>query len=394
MSRMQRIEYTVHFVTPAFLGGADQSAQWRTPPFKALLRQWWRVVYAGDHRFDVNVADMRREEGLLFGNAWLSHRENGREVADHCKSLVRLRLDRWEGGQLTKWDGLEQSSIFHPEVQRTNYKVGPHAYLGYGPLDGRGNTRLSEKANAAIQAGELATVSIAVPDEYAVQIGRVLALMSRFGTLGSRGRNGWGSFLLEGADEASEKALELARGKLPLRDWRECLHNGWDWPHAIGQDDQGALIWQTANAYTDWKLLMRDLAIIKIGLRTQFIFPSVKPPHATVEPRHWLSYPITIHTTRVWKPGVRLPNTLRFKVCPDSNDEKKLRGVIFHVPCLPAPEFKPDPTEIKSTWHTVHALLDHLCITSGRHYTMVANSQRRAALKSQLDSVTLQRIPE
>lgn len=33
MTGMKRLEYTIRFVTPTFLGGADQSAQWRTRPF-------------------------------------------------------------------------------------------------------------------------------------------------------------------------------------------------------------------------------------------------------------------------------------------------------------------------------------------------------------------------
>jgi CRISPR-associated protein Cmr1 len=40
-SRMVKQTYTVRFVTPAFLGNVEQQGQWRTPPFKALLRQWW-----------------------------------------------------------------------------------------------------------------------------------------------------------------------------------------------------------------------------------------------------------------------------------------------------------------------------------------------------------------
>ena len=61
--------YTVSFVTPAFLGDAEQNGAWRTPPFKALLRQWWRVAAAKDH--DYNYAKLREAEGRLFGNAWL-----------------------------------------------------------------------------------------------------------------------------------------------------------------------------------------------------------------------------------------------------------------------------------------------------------------------------------
>ena len=33
---MVKQQYTVSFVTPAFLGDAEQNGAWRTPPFKAL----------------------------------------------------------------------------------------------------------------------------------------------------------------------------------------------------------------------------------------------------------------------------------------------------------------------------------------------------------------------
>ena len=61
--------YTLHFATPAFLGNAEQSGQWRTPPIKALLRQWWRVAYAAGQPGAVNVSAMREAEGRLFGSA-------------------------------------------------------------------------------------------------------------------------------------------------------------------------------------------------------------------------------------------------------------------------------------------------------------------------------------
>ncbi len=163
---MKKLEYKVTFVTPAFLGNASQDGQWCTPPFKALLRQWWRLVYTADHAFNVDPSIMRREEGLLFGNAWLSHREHEREVADHRKSLVRIRVDRWDKGKLRGWQGLEQHSVFHPETEKTGFKIGPHAYLGYGPLDGRDNTRFDRKRNAAIQVGECATLSFALAESH------------------------------------------------------------------------------------------------------------------------------------------------------------------------------------------------------------------------------------
>jgi CRISPR-associated protein Cmr1 len=348
---MKQLDYLVRFTTPAFLGNAEQSGQWRTPPFKALLRQWWRVAYAAEHRFSVRVDEMRHEEGLLFGHAWLENdifERDGRQVKTAArKSLVRLRLDRWDGGKQTSWQALP--TVEHREVK---FAVGSDLYLGYGPLTlPKGAKTPTLKANAAIQAGESATLSLAVPEEHAARIERALWLMNRYGTLGGRSRNGWGSFALTPPAPGKESG---ERETLPLRPWRDCLDR--DWPHAIGVDDQGPLAWQT-EAFDDWKLAMRRLAEIKIGLRTQFIFTSGKDAPAP-EARHWLSYPVTHHSVKPWGNNARLPNSLRLKVCPAVNDPRQVVGVIFHVPCLPPPAFNPNRTEIERVWQQVHAFLD------------------------------------
>ncbi len=379
--KMRKLEYQVSFTTPAFLGDAEQNGRWRTPPFKALLRHWWRVAYAADHGFQVNVPEMRRVEGLLFGHAWLEDDRNtqGRPVSAR-KSAMRIRLDRWGTGKLTTWP-VPDPTVAHPEVGKP---VGSQLYLGYGPLGFNKGTAL--KANAAIQAGENATLSFAVPDEHAALIEKALWLIDRFGTVGGRSRNGWGSCSLKPLNDTP-----VLQGKSPERPWRDAL--GLDWPHAIGADEV-PLIWQT-RAFDDWKPLMRELAIIKIGLRTQFVFPNARPPHQNVEPRHWLSYPITKHPTYAWDRGARLPNSLRFKVRPDAKDARKLVGVVVHVPCQPPAAFRSNSAAIAQTWQTVHALLDELTRQPpSRTYPSISDAGRRAQLKPQLDNVFLRRIPE
>src|SRR5690625_4598965 len=98
---MKTLDYTIRFVTPAFLGNAEQAGQWRSPPFKALLRQWWRVAYAAEKQFQVDPAAMRKEEGLLFGHAWLEddRDEKGNKVPAR-RSQVRIRLSKWNIGDL------------------------------------------------------------------------------------------------------------------------------------------------------------------------------------------------------------------------------------------------------------------------------------------------------
>jgi len=389
---MHTATYTLTFTTPAFLGDAHQNGRWRTPPIKHELRHWWRVAYAADHGFRVNVSEMRREEGLLFGHAWLEDdycMENGRrEKTAARKSQVRIRLSRWDEGKLRQWH--QDAAVTHPEVKNRQgnlMPVGSTLYLGYGPLVfDRDNRRTALKGNAAIQAREEATLAIACPESAAPRLEHALWLMDRFGTLGGRARNGWGSYHL--------LPSPLGRGAggegLPVRPWRDCLNL--DWPHAIGKDEKGPLIWQTT-PHDDWKSLMRTLAIVKIGLRTQFAFPNARPPHAGVEPRHWLSYPITTHTTCAWDRSARLPNQLRFKARQTADG--KLVGVIFHMPHLPPPAFKPDREAIEKVWRCVHQFLDELSKAPNvRDFCPRAD---RAALQKQaqqLESVCLQRIVE
>lgn len=337
--KMIKLEYTVKFVTPAFLGNAEQNAQWRTPPFKALLRQWWRVAVAQELKYNVDA--IRKKEGLLFGVA--------ADGGDSHKSQIRIRLDHWHDGKLKSWDGLGRNgTITHPEVRNAQGNatpVGSDLYLGYGPLRfANGSTAL--KANAAIQAGETAIISLAVPEDIAPTIQHALWLVDQFGTIGGRSRNGWGSFSLTSINETPPFT-----GTLPLRDWQQCL--ALDWPHALGKNGQGVMAWQT-KPVTDWKVLMRDLAKIKIDLRTQFKFSSGRDAPQP-EQRHWLSYPVTNHSVRPWGNNARLPNSLRFKVRPTADGN--LVGVIFHVPCLPPQAFRPDTQAITQVWQQVHTFL-------------------------------------
>lgn len=376
---------TLKFTTPAFLGNAEQSGQWRTPPFKAQLRQWWRVAYAAEDDFEVDVSQMRLDEGELFGNAF--------DHATMRKSLVRIRLSHWSKGKLTQnlWNNTADP-VLHPEVNHNNHPVAPNLYLGYGPVTGGANPTL--KANAAIQAQEAAELLVAVPVDDAPLVRNALWLMDRYGTVGGRSRNGWGSYELSPIPPEDWPAMTV-----PLRAWTDCLDLVCDWPHAIGKDDNGPLIWKTA-PHNNWQALMRTLAIIKIGLRTQFVFPAGRPPHANALPRHWLSYPITSHETRAFSKNARLPNQLRFKV--RSLADGQLEGVIFHMPHVPPAAITPNPdairyalSTIQQTWTTVHQFLDELTLpVANRQYLSIINVARRNALQPQLNAVEpLTRIP-
>ena len=340
---MQKYSYQLRFQTPAFLGNAQQQAQWRTPPIKALLRQWWRVAVAHEVRYDVQ--QLRQRENALFGTA-------ADDGDDSRQSRIRIRLSHWDEGKLRDWMGC--GTLHHPEVPNP---VGADLYLGFGPLHYNKASRSTDlKAQAAIQAGEAATLRLAVPKAHAPDILRALWLMNSYGTLGGRSRNGWGSLSLQPAD-AQTPPLTGALDAPLARDWLQALQL--DWPHALGLQAGHPLVWQT-RPFADWKKLMQELARLKIGLRTHFKFTTGKDAPRPEE-RHWLSYPVTHHSVRDWGGNARLPNSLRFKVRPASEQPgqpNQLVGVVFHMPCLPPPAFQPDVRAITRVWEQVHAFLD------------------------------------
>jgi len=383
---MKQLSYQLRFNTPAFLGNSEQSAQWRTPPFKALLRQWWRVA-----RGITDLERLREEEGRLFGAA-------NDEGGGSQKSQLRLRLDSWSGGKLQGAWGSDPQ-VFHQEVGQNGRNVGAHLYLGYGPLVYQQGTAL--KHNAAIQAGETNTLRLAWPGRE-VSLAELVQLLHWFGTLGGRSRNGWGSLefdplhTVEGRGEGAPIAPLAANHPLLHRVTRplaECLRQ--DWPHALGLSADGRpLIWQSTSTFATWREAMQALARAKIGFRTDLGFQQgetqnqTKPRDIPFNNRHLLAYPVTHHAVAGWadelRPGVlkydrqgwvvqsaRLANQLRFKVAMNTDGTCVSR--IFHLPCaLPRDLAQalgrnaPSPQQQAAIWQTIHGWLDNTDLSAFR----------------------------
>lgn len=360
---MRELTYQVSFNTPAFLGNAEQQAQWRTPPFKAMLRQWWRVVKAPDVDYDhLRLLTLENE---LFGSA-------GDD--DGCgRSKVLLRLSGWDAGTLLQRPML--SKVDHPETKtREGRLIRPDAdvYLGFGPITTDG------MRSAIAPNGSTVTFKLRLPITEAPAIQKAMQLAAWFGTLGSRARNGWGSLHIEG--EGILGWAELCDSKLadqsPLRSVANALGDrlASDWPHAVGLCADGRpAVWRVVAGSTvkegktayvgfdNWRLAMEQLAALKIGFRTQFKLTS-GAPHMQVEDRHILAYPVTNHGLKDL-PNARLASQVRFKVA--RNKDGKYFGLITHFPsAMPSSFFecssvhRPEIKDQIAVWQQVHQFLN------------------------------------
>jgi CRISPR-associated protein Cmr1 len=316
---MRKLEYEVRFLTPAFLGNAQQAAQWRTPPFKALLRQWWRVAYAAERKFNIEIDVMRREEGVLFGNAWLSHKEGKKTVSDYCKSQVRIRLTNAQND--SAW------------VLGTQTGVAPlsrgldTSYAWFG---------LIKPDRSAIKAGTAESIQrliLAAPDKQIERLQEVVSLVHSFGLLGSRSRGGWGALHVEPADKMHAKDIHRY-----TRDITMCLKD--DWAMSLAKDERGLCVWETTQAFRSWDKAMHFIATERKRVRTA------------------LKIGADLRSALGFASLGRMPSPLRWKVV--MTDTKELAVRIFPLPHRIPDEGGKKLTEeqLVKAWKTVSSTLD------------------------------------
>ncbi len=307
-------KYTVRFITPAFLGDAEQRGRWRTPPFKALLRQWWRIAAAKDYDYD--HGKLRKAEGELFGVAADKEGESRR-------SRVQLRLDHWDPGTGNSLQAM--AGRWAARVSVGQYQVNPLVYLWYGAVDQKTRDLAHPPAVGPVETRRL---TVRYPNEVVGEIEAAFQLLSWLGTLGSRSRNGAGSVVLDAESNGHlSSTAELIREPSALspyaRTLADCLNL--DWPHAIGMDGKGLAVWCTRQ-FGDWLEVVQHLATLRIGLRRTLPLKG-----DGLSERHLLAYPIAQRPVHAWGQDARFPNQLRFKVV--HGGDNGLVGLVFHVPC-------------------------------------------------------------
>lgn len=321
------LAYNLSFATPAFVGDAAQQAQWRTPPIKALIRQWWRVVKAPQVGFSVDGPDgLRAAENNLFGSA---------SDNNSHQSLVKLRLKDWAAGQLsnTAWPRREID-----QIQVGQGRVRADVYLGFGPIApasrnlGRPEPTVERLAidPQANQRNELSVLfARTVTGSQIDEVRQAIRLASWFGGIGSRSRNGWGSITFQGD---SIPRLPPSPDDLTAycQPFRGCFTTDRDWPHAIGKDDLGPLVWvgrKNGATFRNWREAVFFLATLRRDIRAA---AKHFGRNEDISANQLIAYPVTKGNNRRWGNDERIAGSLRLKVVETGQG---LVPVAVHLPC-------------------------------------------------------------
>jgi Uncharacterized protein predicted to be involved in DNA repair (RAMP superfamily) len=81
---VKRLTFELEFITPAFIGGANQQAELRPASFVGLLRWWWRAL-----KGECKIEKLREEEVKIFGGI----AKNPRKEEIRMASPVYLRVE-------------------------------------------------------------------------------------------------------------------------------------------------------------------------------------------------------------------------------------------------------------------------------------------------------------
>ena len=212
----EKIDFTVEFLTPCFLGGADQNAEVRVAPFKAGLRYWWRVLYGqkyGDK--------LKSVEDEIFGTA-KSDAKTRVGKSRVIWEFVDSRIDYQEEKTITSFTKIKYGSdkvyekisdrdrITHAKIGSKDNRMNILNYLALGKFTLDDENDVNPKNNKPIKKnyrfmkpGSRISFNVRISSEKKSEIIDALKFFIMFGGVGGKSRNGFGSMYSKEIDELS-----------------------------------------------------------------------------------------------------------------------------------------------------------------------------------------------
>ncbi|MBA4417604.1 MAG: type III-B CRISPR module RAMP protein Cmr1 [Syntrophus sp. (in: bacteria)] len=200
---MESITCEIEILTPMFIGGAPQTlingepgkaiCELRAQSIKGLLRFWWRAYKYGQitgiHDVELMLQKLQKEEGNIFGSV-----SGGGTKSSFAISISPKHLD-------ISSQPLPNQASHKVPVKGKTFSTNILEYLCYGTYEyvkGQGNKFIREY----LKENQVFNLKLRFDNQdYREDILTALYLFSEFGGIGSRSRNGFGSFMVQNKDE-------------------------------------------------------------------------------------------------------------------------------------------------------------------------------------------------
>jgi CRISPR-associated protein Cmr1 len=210
---VKRLTFDLEFITPAFIGGANQQAELRPASFVGLLRWWWRAL-----KGECNIEKLRAEEVEIFGGI----AKNPRKEEIKMASPVYLRIE----GDVSKGEDLiNEYRLSWSFDKNRRALIGPHAgvgYLYYSMLPKKKRNGQEEKGREFIKPGSRLKLTLTGKDGVLKHYIASLWALVFLGGVGARSRRGGGNLAVVGY-EPKDLVEDLEISFTPTDNLREWL---------------------------------------------------------------------------------------------------------------------------------------------------------------------------
>jgi len=265
---MEQIVFNCETVTPMFLAGADvTSAELRLPSIKGAMRFWWRAT-----KGDLSLEKLGEEEGTIFGDT-------------KKKSVFSIRIT---SGELKKSMAPFPKHLVGATIRGRDLKINILDYLAYGTLKyqrGEGNVFVREY----IPASQRFTVFLHISDgKSRDEAIKSFYLLSVFGALGSKARNGFGCFAVSNPDDFKKADLPYPFPDKAFLNTLRINHKP-----SFSAFSDSMKVFKLKNVYGSWDDCLAEIAVIYKDTRT-----SLERKHK-YEKRQYIGAPLIIGSNQM-----------------------------------------------------------------------------------------------
>ena len=243
---LKKISFEIETITPMFLSGADQSkAELRAASIKGLLRFWWRALQA-----EPDLNKLRVGENAIFGSS--DEKTGGGSSFSMCILYEKpLKASK---------EKFPKQNIMVTSKGKS-FSVNILEYLAYGTLEYKkveGNVFIREY----LPAGTKFRLSLSSQKSNIDELLKTFSIFCRFGGIGSRSRNGFGSFHVTNNAETFSSVNN--GGYLHLMDTciKEVL------PQSYPSFSVGAKLFRTRTSYETWDKALAEIGKVYRGIRS------------------------------------------------------------------------------------------------------------------------------
>lgn len=349
---MTREKIDLEIVTPCFLGGSKDTAEWRAPSIRGQLRWWFRAVAGAVYRGDLD--EVRTAEDLLFGStergSLLRIRTSPAPAAvpkaEHCS--LGQALPAAEIARL--WGQEDAATVRRLRLAKDVSK--PVHYLGFGPILGN---RLDRPYLPPGSSVHFEMLWMRRPgDELRSLFDQALWAWLHLGGIGGRCRRGFGSLQRTPVPVDRKDFTETAHALLQLGKEAGRLSTEWTCFTA------GSRIFLARETCGSWSEAMTRLGAWLIAFRRRYGFAGEARPGLANRDYEWAAPKGSLWRSERReipdRAGFGLPlhfgtqETVTWDASDKDGDARRASPLLLHVARLGPSSFLPVLTHLPSTF--------------------------------------------